>query len=200
MDFQLDYTHYRNHNLNITPFPDKLKFLLKSYFFSFVFIKACYSSLLDGEKDPFTTDPRFLSFPKWSNVNIDSTIMAGNFENYPFFENINTLLTVICQTQTKIILLPNALNKSLNINTCNVSSSNEVWTKYQKYNEINKNILITLSLDHPCSALVPFNYEDIDAEFWLDDCHLNEQGERAKALLLLPTVVKKINSNLHDSN
>lgn len=81
-----------------------------------------------------------------------------------------------------------------------MSSSNEVWTKYQKYNEINKNILITLSLDHPCSALVPFNYEDIDAEFWLDDCHLNEQGERAKALLLLPTVVKKINSNLHDSN
>jgi hypothetical protein len=48
--------------------------------------------------------------------------------------------------------------------------------------------------------VVPFNYEDIDAEFWLDDCHLNEQGERAKALLLLPTVVKKINSNLHDSN
>jgi hypothetical protein len=57
-----------------------------------------------------------------------------------------------------------------------------------------------VQLDHPCSALVPFNYEDIDAEFWLDDCHLNEQGERAKALLLLPTVVKKINSNLHDSN
>ncbi len=177
-DFQLDYTHYRRINFHAEPLPQPARWLMKSYLISFFTIRLFYQSFADNIGDLYQ-HPGEQTFCKWSNVNMDSIIGKQQYEQYPFYENTKSLYSEITSDSSVLIVFPNALNTK--------------FVKSKSYKDLCS--LHAAMSKKLCAQIggtyVPFEFDSIkDASSWLDDCHVNANGEKNKAEILFPFLVK----------
>jgi lysophospholipase L1-like esterase len=177
-DFQLDYTHFRRRSFNLDPLTTPAKWLLKSYFISFLAIRLFYDNFTyNGTtgRDCFSIQQN-QHFCKWSELNMDSVILNKQFDFYPFYRNSSSLFLSIVKDSSMLIVFPNALNKK-----------SEFVVNNQEYDKMNSlNVSISKSLSEKYGGVyVPFAFDSIiDHTCWLDDCHLNPKGEKNKAEIL----------------
>jgi len=178
-DFQLDYTHSRRINFHLEPLHQPARWMMKSYLFSFFTIKLFYQ---DFAKNIIEFEPQFQNtFCRWTTKNIDSVIAQKQLDYYPFYNNTKSLYAAILNDSAMLITLPPALNLK--------SPFVRERPKYLSTTLLNAEISKNLS-QYFSSTFVPFAYDSIpNPDDWVDDCHLNANGEKDKAEILLPFVL-----------
>lgn len=181
-EFQLDYTHARRINFHLEPLPLPGRWLLKSYFISFLSIRFFYHDFAAN-----TIGFEYQSehtFCKWSKINMDSVIAKKQYRDYPFYTNAKSLYSEILSDSSVLLVLPTVLNKKSDFVKAN-----------KKYDELNTlNISLSKLL---CTQLggifVALEYDSIkNSANWMDDCHLNSEGEKNKADILFPYLVRAL--------
>jgi lysophospholipase L1-like esterase len=176
-DYQLDYTHYRRMNFNLEALGQPARFLMRSYFISFIVIRLFYNDFATPSKNDFQRNSH-QAFCKWSKIDVDSiTNMNTGYDCYPFYRNSKSLYSEIINDSSALILLPNAVNGNV---------------RYKKYSDL---CLLNSDITHELAkkfgaVYIRFNFNSIDSMFWIDDCHLNKDGERKKAKIIVPYILK----------
>jgi len=174
-EFQLDYTHYRRINMNLEALDQPARFLMNSYFISYIVIRLFYNDFATAAKHEFRQNHQ--TFCKWSKINIDSIINNNErYDYYPFYHNAKTLCTEIINDSSTLILFPNAVNG-------NISG------KYSELCSLNSDITHELAIKFG-AVYIGFSFNSIDSTLWIDDCHLNKEGERKKAEIIFPYLSK----------
>jgi lysophospholipase L1-like esterase len=181
-DFQLDYTHSRRINFHLEPLPQPARCLMNSYLISFLSIRLFYSGFSGHLSNEFQ-NRNDQTFCRWSHRNMDSIVVKHQYDNYPFYSNSKNLFTEISNDSSNLVVFPNALNTNF------VKSES-----YKKLCALNALLSKTLCKEYN-GIYVPFEFNSIkDPGCWLDDCHVNAQGEKEKAMILYPYIVEAINS------
>jgi lysophospholipase L1-like esterase len=179
-DFQMDYTHYRRINFHLEPLRQPARFLMHSYFVSFIVIRLFYSDFANASKNEFQHYGH-QTFCRWTMTDIDSVINTRQYEYYPFYNNCKCLCAEVIRDSSILILFPNAVNE-------NVSDA-----RYKQLCELNASLSQRIANDYG-AIYVPFSFRSIDSALWIDDCHLNKEGETKKAELLAPLLIRAIES------
>jgi lysophospholipase L1-like esterase len=187
-NFQLDYTHARRMNFHIEPLPPLGKWLMKSYFLSFLSISIFYQDFTHNTNGFLFQTPH--TYCNWTKMNIDTIITQRDWDNYPFYKNISTLCHEIINDGITLLVLPTPLN---------LQSEYVKKTKYyQDMVDLNNHLLKQIA-DSSNATFIPFTYESIeDSAYWVDDCHLNALGERNKAKYTLRFLLDVLHSRCAD--
>lgn len=176
-EYQLDYTHYRRINLNLEALDQPARFLMNSYFISFIVIRLFYNDFATASKNEFQ-HYNHQTFCKWSKIDIDSiTNINTGYDQYPFYHNAKSLCSEIINDSSTLILFPNAVNEK------------KSDKKYRELCLLNSDITSELAKKFG-AVYVGFSFNSIDSNLWIDDCHLNKEGERKKAEILFPYLLK----------
>lgn len=179
-DFQLDYTHYRRMVFHLEALNAPLRWLMKSYLVSFFTIRLFYHNFADNSGDEFDHKGK-QTFTKWSHVNMNNVLSKGEYQLYPFYNNSKSLYTEIINDSSALIIFPNALNRN------HVKD-----TAYKSLCVLNASLSQDLCNNFG-GIYVPFDFDSIkDPASWVDDCHVNAMGEKDKAMILLPYVIKAL--------
>lgn len=182
-NFQLDYTHARRISFHLESLPPLGKWLMKSYFISFLSISSFYPDFTIHNSDGFLIQAPH-TYCSWTDMNIDTIITHQDWDNYPFYRNVNTLCHEIIGDSILLFVLPTPLN----LESEDVKRSKEYRDVVDLNNQLLKQIANSLE-----ATFVPFTYESIkDPTYWVDDCHVNADGEKNKAEYLLPFIWKEI--------
>jgi lysophospholipase L1-like esterase len=176
-EYQLDYTHYRRINLNLEALDQPARFLMNSYFVSFIVIRLFYNDFATASRNEFQ-HYNHQTFCKWSKIDIDSvTNINTGYDHYPFYHNAKSLCAEIINDSSALILFPNAVNEKV------------ADKKYRKLCLLNSDITHELAKKFG-AVYVGFSFNSIDSNLWIDDCHLNKDGERKKAEIIFPYLLK----------
>ena len=187
-DYQPDYEDARRLSFCLEPLTLSGRWLLKSYFLSFMTIQLFYDNFADKR----ITEPHWYSrqenqqFCKWAHIDIDSIIAQKQYEFYPFYRNSKSLFESVVSDGAILLVFPNALNEK-----------SEFIKSHKKYNETNTlNASLSKLLSDGCGGVyVPFYFDSIrDPACWVDDCHLNAKGEENKAEILFNVLIKESKS------
>jgi lysophospholipase L1-like esterase len=179
-NLQLDYTSYRRINLHLEKAPPPLKFLFHSYFFSYITIRLFYHDFVSNQQNELYHQMK-QTFCKWTDDEARLKALKMDLEFYPFYHNANALFSEITKDSIALIVMPCALSNS---------TPKSTYTMYTLYNA---NILQALAQKWN-ATYVPFSFESIDSDCWIDDCHLNAIGEQQKAILLSQYVLNVISA------
>ena len=183
--FQLDYTHYRRLQFHLEPLALPTRFMLHSWFFSYVSIRLYYNEF-SGRQDEFSHQ-REVTFPLWSTVNTDSLLQLGEYANYPFYNNTRTLFAQVKTDGALLLTLPNILNPHSGLVIGKRS--------YSALTELNASLSKKLT-EEAGGIIVPFTFDSIkNSSCWIDDCHLNAEGEANKAAILFQVVISSISQS-----
>lgn len=186
-DFQPDYTHYRRINFHIEPLPLPARWMMRSCFFSYLAIRLFYSDF-SGRQDEFAHQKNVL-FPHWANMNPDSILEKKEYENYPFYKNSRILYEQIIKDGALLLVIPNVLNQNSEFVRQN--------DKYRNLAVINELLSKTLA-EQAGGKVVPFTFDSIkNSSCWIDDCHLNAEGEANKAAILFRVVVRVLHGQIN---
>lgn len=182
-NYQFDYTHYRRLNFHHEPLVKPASYLLHSYFFSYLTIRLFFSDF-SNQQDQFAHQyPQ--TFCKWTTKSIDSIMANNEMEYYPFYMNSESLYSEIIRQKSKLYFLPCLLN-----NAAQEVKSNP---RYKKATALNNAIGIKI-----CTTLggVVLNFDSVsDSKLWIDDCHLNAQGEHEKASIIAKQLIDRLNEH-----
>lgn len=178
-NFQLDYTHRRRLNFHLEPLPQPARFMLHSQFFSFLTVSLCFSNFSEQQDEFFNRESD--TFVKWSNsINMDTVLQQQDITHYPFYRNTELLCREIIRDGSQLIVMPNALN----MNDQMVKSA----PNYLKVNSYNDSLLKRIAYQTG-ATYIPFRFESIrNPSCWVDDCHLNPEGEINKAEIVFSYV------------
>jgi len=190
-DFQLDYTHYRRLQFNLEPLSQPARWFMKSYFISFMTIRLFYENFyysgVSGRE--CYTRQRGQSFCKWTDLNMDSIFKNKQYQYLPYYRNTKSLYEEIVKDSAALIVLPNILN------------TNDAFVKASPgyLQQCIACVSIAEKLSEETGGVnVNFAYDSIrNPGWWLDDCHLNAAGERNKAQIVLPYLIKAANAKTH---
>lgn len=183
-DFQLDYTHYRRLQFHLEPLSEPARFLMRSYFVSFIVIRLFYENFyfsgISGRE--CYTRQRGQTFARWNEVNMDSVLINRDFRYLPYYRNTKSLYEEILRDSAVLMVLPNILN------------TEDAFVKrsapYRQ--QCAENVDMAAMLAREVGGVnVSFTFDSIqNPHWWLDDCHLNAAGERNKAQILLPYIIE----------
>lgn len=182
-NFQLDYTHYRRLQFHLDPLSQPARFLMHSYFVSFVAIRLFFDNFNhfgSTGKSCFTIQQN-QTYCRWTTLNTDTIIKNHSIFFNPYYRNTKTLFTEIVNDSALLLYLPNALNPNdhyiknnpglFNLNQINIQTTQQLAALTGGYT-------------------IPFTYQSINnKDCWLDDCHLNAEGEKNKAQIVLPAIL-----------
>lgn len=183
-DFQLDYTHYRRLQFHLESLPAPARWLMRSYFFSFITIRLFYTNFYyagPSGRDCYVRQ-RGQTFCRWTDINMDSVFIKGQNRFIPYYRNTQSLYDEIIKDSSTLLILPNILN----VKDPFVKSN-------PKYLDLCiKNAEISRTLGQKAGAdCIPFSFDSIrNPAWWKDDCHLNAAGEKNLAEIVLPHIVK----------
>jgi hypothetical protein len=183
-DFQLDYTHYRRLQFHLEPLSQPARFLMKSYFISFMVIRLFYENFyfsgISGRE--CYTRQRGQTFVRWNEMNMDTVFKTKDYRYLPFYRNTRSLYEEIIKDSAALLVLPNILN----IHDEFVRNS----SRYKEQCAENINMAAMLARDVG-GVNIPFTFDSIrNSNWWLDDCHLSADGERNKAQIVLPFIIE----------
>lgn len=184
-NFQLDYTHRRRLNFHLEALPQPARLFMHSYFFSYLTVSLFFSNFSEQRDEFFKRDTD--TFVKWSEgINMDSVFVNKELERYPFYRNIELLSREIIHDGAILFLMPNALNP----NDAMVQSA----PKYADVTAFNDSLLKQIS-SQTGAIYIPFAFDSIrNPSWWVDDCHLNSEGEKNKAEIVFPFVKQVLDS------
>ena len=184
-NFQLDYSHFRRINFHLEPLREPGAWLLKSYFISFLSIRLFYTDFANntgGFQNEVSS-----TISNWTTMCIDSVIANKQYEYYPFYRNTQSLFNEITKDSSLLIVLPPVTNNNSDFVNLNKN--------YRELTILN-NVLSKSLCDKSGGIFVHFEYDSIkDPLDWIDDCHLNANGEKNKAMILLPHCIKILKQN-----
>lgn len=183
---QLDYTDYRRLVFNLEPLSIPARWFMKSHFFSFIAIRLFYENFYySGVNDrECYTRQRGQTYCKWTTINMDSVFKNEIYDYHPFYQNTKSLFEEISKDSAILMVLPNILN----IEDNHVKASKN----YFNYCVANKKISEILA-QKSGGIVIPFSFHSIDnPSDWIDDCHLNSSGERNKAKIIVPLLIKTV--------
>jgi len=183
-DFQLDYTDYRRLQFHLEPLSQPARFLMKSYFISFMVIRLFYENFyfsgISGRE--CYTRQRGQTFVRWNEMNMDTVFKTKDYRYLPFYRNTRSLYEEIIKDSAALLVLPNILN----IHDEFVRNS----SRYKEQCAENINMAAMLARDVG-GVNIPFTFDSIrNSNWWLDDCHLSADGERNKAQIVLPFIIE----------
>lgn len=175
---QLDFTDYRKMNFYLPPWRNG-RFLLKSNFLSFLIIHFGYNNNFSSNKNLYSYNNGELKFvTKWSDE-ISEKERNENLDYNNFYQNYKTLSESIIRDSSKLIHLTFTYNQDFDLN----SKTNYIENIIRNNELIHQVALQTnspaLDLD---STLIPLKY-------YIDDCHLNENGEKQKAYYVAQEII-----------
>ena len=182
--FQLDYTHYRRLQFNLTPLPQPARWFMKSYFISFITIRLFYENFYysGATGRQCYTRQQGQKFCSWNDLNMDSVFKNHQNQYIPFYRNTKSLYEEIIKDSAVLIVLPNILNKE------------DLFVKSSpRYAQLcAENVAMSQMLAAQTGGVnVSFTFDSIQNQhWWIDDCHLNSLGEKNKAQVLLPYTVQ----------
>jgi lysophospholipase L1-like esterase len=179
-NFQLDYTHSRRINFHLEPLGLPARWLLKSYFISFISIRLFYTDFT-SKLNKFENDGD-QTFCDWSHINIGHVIETRQYEFYPFYRNSRSLYMEIKEDSARLFILPCILNLN-----SSVVLSNESYKGITDFN-----IFISKLLSKESGGVnIPLDFDSLkDSSYWIgDDCHLNAKGEERKAEIVCPYII-----------
>lgn len=184
--YQPDYTHYRRMDFNLHPLPEQSRWLLHSYFFSYVIIKLFY----DDAANPlyFFQQDGTAKFARWNTLNEDSLIKHGNYDYYAFPHNFKSLVKQVEMDSAQLLFVPSVLNPFNKM----VKENEGYRDRVALYNSMMRDA----AAGGLCSYL-NFTADSIDyAKYGMDDCHLTAEGEQLKAKMISRKVAGMIESEL----
>lgn len=184
---------FLNGDVNIFPLPTKVRFIVKSYFLSFIVINLVYFDVLNNPNSyrkicmwyyPEASDTAKTLWQKGlgaytTDLEKDTSIYR-DIPHPAFEKNISTLVRNAIADSSQNVLFPNALNPDWEYQYPFSKHFGKIYTRIA---ENNKRILMDISSNYNV-ALLPFEYSSVSPQDWLDNCHLNENGERQKVAIL----------------
>jgi lysophospholipase L1-like esterase len=207
--YQPDYGNFfLNGDFNIIPLPIKARFILRSYFLSFIVINLVYYDVLNSPNSyrktcmwyyPQAVDTTKTVWQKGlgaytTDLEKDTSIYR-NILHPAFEKNIETLIRTVLADSFQILILTNAINPTWEYQ---YPFSKHFAKIYTHITEENKTILVKLATLYKIE-LIPFEYSSVHPENWLDNCHLNEKGEREKATIVANFVKSKFLTKTRES-
>lgn len=179
---QLDYSHGQRLLFHLEPLSQPARFLMRSYFFSFFSIRLFYCQFSHMQNLQPMDDQHFAN---WTEI--DTSFVWRDKKYSPFYNNSKELYTAVKSNGATLLILENSLNPYSEIVKKNPQYA--YWA--EQNNSISKNLAFELG-----ATYIPFTYASVkDKKSWLDDCHLDEAGEKDKALLVWPFVKKALLEN-----
>ena len=183
-DFQLDYTHYRRLQFHLEPLPVPARWLMRSYFISFVTIRLFYANFYycgPNGRDCYVRQ-RGQTFCKWTDINMDSVFSKGQNQFIPYYRNTQSLYDEIIKDSAVLLILPNILN----VKDPFVKSNPKYLRRCVENADLAQSLAQQLG-----ASIIPFSFDSIrNPAWWQDDCHLSADGEKNKAEIVLPHIVK----------
>ena len=178
--YQPDYTHVRNIDFNIRPLGRPGKFLMKSNFLSLLAIKIFYNHLLNNP-DGYLAYSRDNKYAHWFKQTDKKHLVNA------FYNNYKTLLRELIADKVQVVYVPCAWNPAPR---AGVDPS--YFPNIAANNKIGKD----LTLEYK-QGYVNFNYDSFPCkQCFLDECHLNVEGEIEKAKLITPAIADIIKLRL----
>ena len=188
--FQPDYTHIRNTDFYIKPLPARIRWVMHSRFASFLIINFFYVDYLNYgyilEKDGYKYGKYCNWFPP---INVDSLNKISDFRFTPFYQNTNELIKLIQDDSAIAILQTSPLDKKRNFNDA------ATWQATLSNNTFNNSVIIQIAKKNSC-FITEINYCDINEKNWIDDCHVNENGNLQIAQKAAATIKSAIEKTL----
>ena len=183
-DFQLDYTHYRRLQFHLEPLSQPARFFMRSYFISFITIRLFYENFYysgTNGRECYTRQ-RGQTFCRWTDLNMDSIFKNRQYQYLPYYRNTKSLYEEIVKDSAVLIVLPNILN------TTDVFVQSNPAYLHQCIENVS---MANMLAQQTGGVNVSFSYDSIqNPRWWLDDCHLDPAGEKNKAQIVLPYVIK----------
>ncbi len=168
--FQPDYTHLRNVDFNIKALPGRTRWLMHSRFFSALIINLFYIDylnygyILENEGNAYT------KYCKWfPGINVDSLNRLGDYTFTPFYQNISMLVDAVQRDSAIAVLMTSPLNEQLQLD------ASPETAPYYENNLFNNSLIRKIAAEKKC-LLIDIAYSDIKDESWIDDCHVDAQG------------------------
>jgi lysophospholipase L1-like esterase len=189
-DFQLDYTNYRRLQFHLEPLPVPARWLMRSYFISYIVIRLFYEDFYYSGQNgrECYSRQKGQKFCNWTDINMDSIFKNNKYQYIPFYRNTKTLYEEIAKDSATLIMLPCILNKKDSF-----VRANPGYRQKCDQNEAISQMLI----DRIGGFNIAFTFDSIrDPHCWIDDCHLNAAGEANKAQIALPYVIKAVKKKL----
>ncbi len=169
--YQPDYSNFRNINFSIPELSGFGKLAMRSYLVSFLSINFYFKHLV--EHNHVLQVRHYQHHARWfTPIDVDSTYISPD----AWYNNTKLLLDEITNDGHKVAILPFVVNTEH-------SFSKENPKYVQRVAEING---MLSNLNNSYNGIwIPFDGGEInDPKSWLDDCHLDESGERDKAYLV----------------
>jgi hypothetical protein len=180
--YQPDHSNFRNINFSIPELSGFGKLAMRSYFLSFLSINFYYKHLV--EYDHVLQVREKQRYAQWFNAeDVDSNRISPD----GFYNNIDMLLEEIKRDGHQVMLMPFVINEEHAF-----SKQNPDYV--MRVTEINS-LLQGLATMHQ-ATWIPFSKSTIsNAASWQDDCHLNDAGERDKAMLVSYWITTRLQAN-----
>ena len=208
--YQPDYGNtFFDGDVNILPLPVKIQFIMRSYFLSFMVINLVYYDVIHSPNSYrkmcvwFYPNLQDTIKPTWQKsmtaFATDLTKDSSIYRNIPhpaFEKNTETLIRTIIADSVSILIIPNALNPTYNYPYPFAPYFVKIFVRIAQENV---NILKKLSLKYSVPIL-PFDYGSIPSQYYLDNCHLNASGERAKGILVADCIKTYLSNKVEHIN
>ncbi len=176
-----DYSHWRKPMDNIKPLGIPARWLMHSRLLSFVVIRLFYNQT---EQNFFVHyQPELKS--NWFKPVQKLDPFSGN--NNAFLNNVSTLGREVEADHGLLFWVPFIYNPN--------NEQNKADTIYTRGIAMHNSWMKQLALSRQ-SVFVDLKNADISkSSYWVDDCHLNEQGENEKAQIVAQSIISRLQSS-----
>jgi len=172
-----DNSNWRQNLLNLHPLPERLRWLARSRFVSYLMLNIFYRDLIAG--DQFHVDGGTIPPAPWFRINGELVEKPREIEmdKLSFAHNMETLLRELQADNVRTLLVP-------------FRAAPGAYERQNKHFELeqiirHEQILLDFAKKHSV-GFAPFPADVISPENWTDHCHLNPAGEREKAAHIAP--------------
>ncbi len=172
--YQPDYSHCRKPLALTTPLPAQSRWLMHSRLLSWLVIQLFFSNLLHDEM--FVHENTATPAAWYPKVTLETLPP----EDFAYANNLGTLVREAAHDGARVILMEWAAQEThpevAHVVDDYAYASQAMQTVAQQNNV----------------PFVPFPRNKIAPRHWVDDCHLNAEGERIKAQHLLPYLLSEL--------
>jgi len=161
--YQPDYNNWRKHIADIPNVGSFTKLMLNSNFFSVIAYHLFYAKF--AQKDAFVHSGQNMVC-KWYDK--DNNYVLNNLNENAFYRNVKSLVNEALNDSARVVLLSFQGNPKYN----DIVKESKLYDFYE-------NILMQIANEKNVFFL-PYPKELMPLSTWVDDCHLNEEGEKIK--------------------
>jgi hypothetical protein len=154
-----------------------------THFFSFIVIRFFLQSSFNHDQPQLQTQLQLQC--NWFNQKAKQLIVERNYSNSPFCNNVNTLIREAHADSAQVMVIP----FSLNMKDPAAFDRPKYVEMVKLYNDKLKEIASNTN-----AVWCNYVYEDIKAESWMDDCHLDAAGESQKGKMVGSKIIEYITS------